>query len=470
MPQSLHDTLPPLSEQLHTLIQDGWEQEVLCQLPADYEQQARRSGAFVRVRGLASVGDLLRGLLAFVLCVSSLRHLGSWAVLIGLANLSHVAWHKRLQHARAFLLWLLGELLAVPVPEGPRPSHRIVLVDATRLKEPGGCGDDWRLHLGYDLVAGRLLDVKVSDQHTAEGFTLFRWQPGDLVVADRGYCRRAQLAFVLRAGAQVVVRLAVWQVPLLDEHGEPFDVLAWLRQQGSGQHACPVAFEHEGSRFTGRLIACALPEEAAERARAKERKKASKQQRQLKEETLFLCGWLLLFTSLPADPWPDEQVLALYRARWQIELVIKRMKQVLHLAQLRGKTAATNEATILALLVAWALQQSEAARARQVLTETVQQWARSLSAPAASAELPVGGQPTVSSWTVTALTVQTLRLLVQGYWTFDRLRSCLPYLQRYLCSRRRHRCHQESTIRQQLLVHLGHADRDASLVFFCSSA
>ena len=121
MPQSLHDTLPPLSEQLHALIQDGWEQEVLCQLPADYEQQARRSGAFVRVRGLASVGDLLRGLLAFVLCVSSLRHLGSWAVLIGLANLSHVAWHKRLQHARAFLLWLLGELLAFSSLRVPDP-------------------------------------------------------------------------------------------------------------------------------------------------------------------------------------------------------------------------------------------------------------------------------------------------------------------------------------------------------------
>jgi hypothetical protein len=95
MPQSLHDTLPPLSEQLQTVIQDGWEQEVLSQLPADYEHQARSTGAFMRVRGL----------LALVLCAPSLRHLGSWAVLIGLANLSHVAWHKRLRHARPFLLW-----------------------------------------------------------------------------------------------------------------------------------------------------------------------------------------------------------------------------------------------------------------------------------------------------------------------------------------------------------------------------
>jgi len=47
MPQSVHDTLPPLSSQLQALIQEGWEQEVLAELPATYEQQARTTGAFV---------------------------------------------------------------------------------------------------------------------------------------------------------------------------------------------------------------------------------------------------------------------------------------------------------------------------------------------------------------------------------------------------------------------------------------
>jgi hypothetical protein len=109
------------------------------------------------------------------------------------------------------------------------------------------------------------------------GFTLFDLQPGDLVIADRGYCRRRQLAYVLLGGAQLVVRLAVHQLPLLDEHGQPFDVLTWLKAQGSGQHQCLVAFEQEGRRFTGRLIARSLPEEEAPRARDKERKKAEKQ-------------------------------------------------------------------------------------------------------------------------------------------------------------------------------------------------
>ena|SRR5215469_9691323 len=146
------------------------------------------------------------------------------------------------------------------------------------------------------------------------------------------------------------------------------------------------------------------------------------------------------------------------------------MKQVLRLPQLRGRTALTNEATLLALLVCWALVQPEVQYARQVLTRAAAQWAHVLGPLDASEPQAAPSPPTVSSWTMTALAVQTMRLLVQGYWTFARLRRCLPDLQRYLCSRRRQRRHQESTIRRQLLVHLGLADLDSSLVFSCSSA
>jgi Transposase DDE domain len=471
MPQSEHDSVPALDEQLRRLIEADWQQEVLSQLPPGYQQQARQSKAFVRARKLGSVADLLRGLLAYVLCVRSLRQLGVWANLIGLADLSHVAWQKHLRRAAPFLLWLLAQLLAVAPVAAPKPASRIVLVDGTRLKEPGGCGDDWRLHLAYDLLAGRLLQVKVSDRHTAEALSLFDWQSGDLLVADRGYCRRSQLVVVLQAGAQFVVRLAVHQVPLLDENGQPFDVLAWLKAPGEGQHSCQVSFEHEGQRFACRLIASALPAEAAERARAKERKKASKQQRELKEETLYLCGWLLLLSTCSSKDWSDEQLLALYRARWQIELAIKALKQLLPLVQLRGQTTQTNEATLLALLVATALQQNVASQLRQQLSQALTEWSQQHQpAPWANEaneanKANAANEATISSWTLRALSVQTLRQVVQGYWNIERLYACLPHLGRYVCHRRK-RPHQESTIRSQVLARLTAAPPETSFLLF----
>ncbi len=205
MPYQTHHTLPALSEQLQAVINEGWEQEVLPQLPADYQQQAQALGAFVRQREIKGVADLLRALLAYVLCAPSFRQLGCWAVLVGLANISNVAWRGRLRQARAWLLWLLCELLSVtvtPASQAPEPLQRIVLIDATRLKEPGGSGDDWRVHLGYDLLGGRLVGVRVADRHTAEAFELFVVGPGDVLVADRGYSRRSQLAYALRRGAE----------------------------------------------------------------------------------------------------------------------------------------------------------------------------------------------------------------------------------------------------------------------------
>ena len=204
------------------------------------------------------------------------------------------------------------------------------------------------------------------------------------MIADRGYSRSRHLAYALQHGAQVLVRLAPQHLPVLDEHWQRLDVVAWLQQSLGGMQSRSVAYEYQQQRFHGRLIAAALPAEATERARDKVRKKASKQQRQLKEQTLVLAGWLLVFCSLPADRWSDEQVLALSSAHWQIELLIKRMKSVLKLAQLRGKTALTNEATILAVLVCWAFQQQEAAQARQVLAQASQQGAALLAPPASS--------------------------------------------------------------------------------------
>jgi hypothetical protein len=159
-------------------------------------------------------------------------------------------------------------------------------------------------------------------------------QAGDVLMADRGLAHRRGIRHVVDAGGDVIVRSNMVSVPLQDDKGRDVALLPKLRKLAVGQaRAWPVFMRDD--RGTIALRVCALKKSAEQRrkAQAKLREVASRKGRNLQPDTLEAAGYVVVLTTL--SDVSAQQVLELYRHRWQIELAFKRLKSLLQLGHLK---------------------------------------------------------------------------------------------------------------------------------------
>ena len=86
----------------------------------------------------------------------------------------------------------------------------------------------------------------------------------------------------------------------------------------------------------------------------------------LKKETLFYGNYVILMTSLGVE-YDREELLSLYRSRWQIELLFKRFKQNLKITTLQQGSEAYAEAMVLLWMLIWLITEKQVFLTKQFL-------------------------------------------------------------------------------------------------------
>jgi hypothetical protein len=325
--------------------------ERLSNIGLDLDDLARTTKALLRRRGVPSAKALLRLALARGPGGFSLRETAAWARLADVADLTDASLNDRLHQSCDFLAAIVDALLRAKAP-GPSlrwPSRVLRISDGSCVSKPGSQGTDWRVHGVYDLGSGGFSHLELTDAHGGEALDRGPGIEGEIRIADRGYsAAKALRRFVTSAagqkGADYVVRLRWSSLRLSTPGGAKFDLIAHLRNMPADKTSDDAAVLIEGAGgqnsppLPARLVIVRKPREAAEAERTRLRREANRRGKQLDPRSLIAAEYVILATSLPADAYPAEDILAMYRLRWQIELAFKRLKSLLRIDRLPAKT------------------------------------------------------------------------------------------------------------------------------------
>jgi IS4 transposase len=324
---------------------------LLAQLPA--EVLARATGFLKRAPRKIPMPALLLALVA--LGAETAPSLERIARVIGLAagvSYSKQAFQERLSSKiEAFLVRVAAVLLphtAAPKDQPGWLSHfpRVLVQDSTceplpaRLAKafPGSNhqhrrkGGTLKLQFITDLAGRSVLHWALSgftrnDQAASVDILPFA-QPGDLILRDLGFFSLKVFRQLDQRGAYFLTR-GKHGIHFYDpETGQRLDLVGHLQRHPRLDRWVLAGEE----RVRVRLVIEPVAEEVANRRRQQARSNRDQRLRPSKER-LFLMGWNLFLTNVPADVWPPKALFWVYRLRWRIEIIFKSWKSHLRFVE-----------------------------------------------------------------------------------------------------------------------------------------
>jgi hypothetical protein len=321
--------------------------ELLSYLPSDWEKKAKELGAMRRNSGVISEpSSLLRLNMLYVTNGGSFEMSALGMHLSEGIKLSKVAAFKRIKNSGEWLRWMAKELCATQGVTIEKPAflsgRNVKLIDASDETTKGKNKNTWRLHYAFDLFGFQCSHMELTTNKEGEKLTRFDFNEDDIVIADRIYCTMSGIEHVSSSVADFVLRFRSKAFILYDKYGGRIDILSHLRPLEAFENTdihCYYKLQ-TGELRPLRIVAMKKDQAAIAKTKRKMARKVSKKQEKPPQTaTIELNEYVVLATSLD---YTNEQILELYRARWQIEQVFYRLKSLFGY----GNTPSKNDTTV----------------------------------------------------------------------------------------------------------------------------
>jgi hypothetical protein len=293
---------------------------------------------------------------------------------------SKVALHKRFNAGSVgFLKSVLAEQISSKLrPDYPserwEPFSRVLVADSCKFTLPkeymeaypgyGSFGKEsgmMNIQFSFDLKQGNWENLELTkatenDQgHTKK--TLPRICKGDLHIRDLGFVTQEYLRKTVHEEAFFLNRLNLRWEPVQNSTCKPID---WVKRYQDMQHDRDSYFETMVTIGTGekafscRLIAVKVPEQVYNERIRKAQKQAQSHGSGLSDEYKQRCRFSIFITNVDQKTFKADDVIQLYRLRWQIELMFKNWKSLLDIHQVKVVKKDRFECQLLAKLI-WIL-------------------------------------------------------------------------------------------------------------------
>lgn len=247
----------------------------------------------------------------------------------------------------AFLKALFSQALEIFKSNCPLPLSilqqftAINIVDSSTKSLPEnmaaeypGCGRKGataalKIQLVFEFLRGNLKQLVIqTGKKTDQGYREYLnvVESGSLTIVDLGYFCLDAFKAIANKSAYFLSRF-FHPTALLSVSGERMDLIALLKKQTGASADLQVMLGYRPQHaLPCRLILLRNPDEVTEKRRRTAKEHARKRGTTLSQAYLFTLGWTLFVTNAPATMISIQHIYALYRIRWQIELIFKLWK------------------------------------------------------------------------------------------------------------------------------------------------